>query len=159
MTAEEALRRPGTSAEGIADEVGLERGESSLDLASLEVAVKYEGYLKREALAVERSRRNEGRRIPVSFEYAGVPGLSREVVQRLTEVRPEKLGQALRVPGVTPAAVSVLEAWLEKGYCGRAREKAGTAGGRDGAVGDGVARGPAGSASVRFSGEAGMEKR
>lgn len=83
-----------------------------LDVASVETAVKYAGYLKRQVAEVERSRRAERRRIPGDFEYRAVPGLSREVVQRLTEIRPETLGQALRVPGVTPAAVAVIAIYL-----------------------------------------------
>ncbi|MFB3854803.1 MAG: tRNA uridine-5-carboxymethylaminomethyl(34) synthesis enzyme MnmG [Vicinamibacterales bacterium] len=118
VRAEDVLRRPGVSARDLAGPAGIELetgGEGcELDLVSLEVAVKYEGYLKRELVAVEKSRRNERRRIPEGLEYACVRGLSREVIDRLTEVRPETLGQALRVPGVTPAAVSVLEAWLER---------------------------------------------
>lgn len=83
-----------------------------LDVASLETTVKYAGYLRQEASRAERLRREERRRIPSAFPFARVPGLSREVVQRLTQVRPETLGQASRVPGVTPAAVAVLSAFL-----------------------------------------------
>ena len=90
----------------------LEQGSEALDVASLETLVKYEGYLKRQAATVERLRREEGRRIPEDFPFDEVPGLSREVVQRLSEVRPDTLGQALRVPGVTPAAVAVIGAFI-----------------------------------------------
>ena len=62
--------------------------------------------------AVDRARKDERRRIPGNFPFDRVPGLSREVVQRLTQVRPDTLGQALRVPGVTPAAVAVLSAYV-----------------------------------------------
>jgi tRNA uridine 5-carboxymethylaminomethyl modification enzyme len=85
-----------------------------LDLASVETAVKYEGYLRQEAARAERVRREERRRIPGEFPFARVPGLSTEVVQRLTQVRPETLGQASRIPGVTPAAVAVLGAYLSR---------------------------------------------
>ena len=61
---------------------------------------------------IERARRNEHRRIPSDFPFERVPGLSREVVQRLRHVRPDTLGQALRIPGVTPAAVAVLGAFV-----------------------------------------------
>ena len=86
----------------------------SLDLASVETAVKYAGYLKQESSQVERAKRNERRAIPPSFPFAKVPGLSTEVVQRLSQVRPETLGQASRVPGVTPAAVAVLSVFLAR---------------------------------------------
>jgi len=61
---------------------------------------------------VARARADEDRRIPGSFEYRGIPGLSHEVVERLTAVRPTTLGQAARVPGVTPAAAAILAARL-----------------------------------------------
>lgn len=83
-----------------------------LDLASVETTVKYAGYLKQELARAERIRREGRRRIPATFPFARVPGLSREVVQRLTQVRPETLGEASRIPGVTPAAVAVLGAFL-----------------------------------------------
>jgi len=86
----------------------------SLDIASLETDFKYEGYLRRELAAVERQRRHESRRIPAEFEFQGIPGLSREMVQRLTEARPATLGQASRLPGVTPAAVAVLATYIER---------------------------------------------
>ena len=89
--------------------------------------MKYEGYLRREAALVARARREERRRIPEGFAFAGVPGLSREVVERLTEVRPQTLGQALRVPGVTPAAVAVVSAYVDRHVRGVGqREPAGT---------------------------------
>jgi tRNA uridine 5-carboxymethylaminomethyl modification enzyme len=84
------------------------------DVASLENEIKFEGYLEQEQVRVERSRRQEHRAIPACLTYASVPGLSREVVQRLSQVRPQTLGQASRVPGVTPAAVAVLGAYLNR---------------------------------------------
>lgn len=84
----------------------------TLDLASVETTVKYEGYLRRQESEIERARRDERRFIPPAFPFRRVPGLSREVVQRLEQVRPDTLGHALRVPGVTPAAVAVLGAYL-----------------------------------------------
>jgi tRNA uridine 5-carboxymethylaminomethyl modification enzyme len=85
-----------------------------IDVASLETSFKYEGYLKRQEQAVERQRRQEGRQIPGDFCFAGIPGLSREIVERLTTVRPETIGQASRIPGVTPAAIAVIGAYLNR---------------------------------------------
>jgi tRNA uridine 5-carboxymethylaminomethyl modification enzyme len=102
----EELRRGGDVA------LDVDASAQELDVASVETAVKYEGYLKQEASRAERMRRQERRRIPAEFPFARVPGLSREVVQRLSQVRPETLGQASRIPGVTPAAVAVLGAFL-----------------------------------------------
>jgi tRNA uridine 5-carboxymethylaminomethyl modification enzyme len=86
--------------------------DASIDLASVETTVKYAGYLRRQESEIERARRDERRRIPDGFPFERVPGLSREIVQRLSQVRPDTLGQALRISGVTPAAVAVLGAYL-----------------------------------------------
>jgi tRNA uridine 5-carboxymethylaminomethyl modification enzyme len=83
-----------------------------LDLASIETAIKYEGYLRQAWAQAERSKKNERRRIPCAFPFARVPGLSAEAVHRLSQVRPETLGQASRIPGITPAAIAVLGAYL-----------------------------------------------
>jgi tRNA U34 5-carboxymethylaminomethyl modifying enzyme MnmG/GidA len=101
----------------------LARGEVSLDIdaeypahdvSTAETIVKYDGYLKRQHSDVERSRRDEARPIPRGFPYERIPGLSREMVQRFGEVEPWTLGQAGRIPGVTPAAVAVVGAYLER---------------------------------------------
>ena len=85
-----------------------------LDISSVETTVKYEGYLVRQEQAVKRAAHAEKRRIPATFPFEKVPGLSREMVQRFSEARPETLGQAQRIPGVTPAAVAVVGAFLER---------------------------------------------
>ena len=116
VSAAQALRTPSVRLEVLREsgDVSLAVDETSgdLDVASLETTVKYAGYLKQEASRAERLRREGRRRIPVDFPFARVPGLSREVVQRLTQVHPETLGQASRIPGVTPAAVAVLGSYL-----------------------------------------------
>jgi tRNA uridine 5-carboxymethylaminomethyl modification enzyme len=90
----------------------LEQPAGRLDAQTLETTVKYQGYLKRQEAEVARRARDEHRSIPVTFAYRNVPGLSAEVVQRLSQVRPETLGQARRVPGVTPAAIAVLATYV-----------------------------------------------
>ena len=85
-----------------------------LDVASVETVIKYAGYLKQESARAERLKREERRRIPAAFPYSRVPGLSAEVVQRLTQVNPETLGQASRIPGMTPAALAVLGVFLNR---------------------------------------------
>ena len=94
--------------------VALDLDESSrdIDLASVETEFKYAGYLRRQAAEIERARRDERRFIPKDFPFERVPGLSREVVQRLSQVRPDTLAHALRISGVTPAAVAVLSSYL-----------------------------------------------
>jgi tRNA uridine 5-carboxymethylaminomethyl modification enzyme len=93
-------------------ELEIEADSLELDLASVETAVKFEGYLKQEAARVARAWREERRLIPPHFPFARVPGLSRESIQRLSQIRPETLGQASRIPGMTPAAVAVIGAYL-----------------------------------------------
>jgi len=116
VPAAHALRTPSVRLETLRQngDVALAIDETSgeLDVASLETTVKYAGYLKQEASRAERLRREGRRRIPMDFPFSRVPGLSREVVQRLTQVHPETLGQASRIPGVTPAAVAVLGSYL-----------------------------------------------
>jgi tRNA uridine 5-carboxymethylaminomethyl modification enzyme len=92
----------------------LEPADAAFDLASAETAVKYAGYLRRQESEIARGRKDERRGIPHDFPFDRVPGLSREVVQRLFQVRPDTLGQALRIPGVTPAAVAVLGAFVSR---------------------------------------------
>jgi tRNA uridine 5-carboxymethylaminomethyl modification enzyme len=79
----------------------------------VETDFKYEGYLQQQERQMERMKRAEARRIPEWFEYGKVSGLSREVVEKLTKVRPLTLGQASRIPGVTPAAVSLVNCFIE----------------------------------------------
>ncbi len=118
VRADRALKVAGVSIQSLCAErqlPGLEVSsqDRTIDLASLETEFKYEGYLKRQEATVERHRRQETRSIPAHFRFEGLPGLSREMVQRLSEVRPATLGQALRIPGVTPAAVAVVSARLD----------------------------------------------
>ena len=80
----------------------------------IEVQAKYSGYLKRQTQEIERQQRNEELRLPVDIDYADVGGLSNEARQRLRDVRPATLGQAARIPGLTPAAVSLLLVHLKK---------------------------------------------
>jgi tRNA uridine 5-carboxymethylaminomethyl modification enzyme len=88
-------------------------------LATVETEVKYEGYLQQQDRQIRRLVDSEGRQIPVDFAYENIPGLSTEVRQKLTRVRPETLGQAGRIPGVTPAAVAVLDVYLSIGNVSR----------------------------------------
>ena len=85
---------------------------AEVDIASIETTIKYAGYLRRQESEIERARKDERRRIPVNFPFERVPGLSKEIVQRLSQIRPDTLGHALRIPGVTPAAVAVLSAYV-----------------------------------------------
>jgi tRNA uridine 5-carboxymethylaminomethyl modification enzyme len=119
VAASELLRRPEVRlSELVAQErlpgFQLEPRDAAFDLASAETTVKYAGYLCRQESEIARARKDERRGIPHDFPFDRVPGLSREVVQRLLQVRPDTLGQALRIPGVTPAAVAVLGAFVSR---------------------------------------------
>ena len=78
-----------------------------------ETDIKYGGYLAQQRQEMERMKKAESRLIPAWFEYQGIPGLSREMVEKLTRVRPRTLGQASRIPGVTPAAVAIVNVYVE----------------------------------------------
>ena len=80
----------------------------------VEIGVKYAGYVERQREEIERQRRHEDTAIPAGFEYAAVRGLSAEVRQKLEQVRPSSLGQAQRIAGMTPAAISLLLVHLER---------------------------------------------
>jgi tRNA uridine 5-carboxymethylaminomethyl modification enzyme len=81
-------------------------------LTTVETEIKYSGYIGQQERQIERLRNSERRRIPLEFRFDNIPGLSREVQQKLDRVRPATLGQAARIPGVTPAAIAVLDCYL-----------------------------------------------
>jgi tRNA uridine 5-carboxymethylaminomethyl modification enzyme len=78
------------------------------DMISLETAIKYEGYLKQQEREVEKLRKAESKKLPSDLDYSNMPGLSREIVEKLTRIQPESIAQASRIPGITPAAISIL---------------------------------------------------
>jgi tRNA uridine 5-carboxymethylaminomethyl modification enzyme len=115
LPAEQWLRQPSSKiGKLVAEGFELEQPVSRLDIPSVETMLKYQGYLKRQESDVQRRSRDEHRRIPREFRYAAVPGLSSEVVQRLDQIKPETIGQAMRVPGVTPAAITVLSTYVSR---------------------------------------------
>ena len=118
VPAPRALKQPDVRLQALVDDgqirLDVDGSCHAVDLASVETEFKYEGYLKRQIASVERQRRQESRGIPPTFPFAGIPGLSREMVERLSAVRPATLGQASRIPGVTPAAVAVIGAYLDR---------------------------------------------
>ncbi|HEY7354381.1 MAG TPA: tRNA uridine-5-carboxymethylaminomethyl(34) synthesis enzyme MnmG, partial [Terriglobales bacterium] len=83
------------------------------ELKSVETEIKYEGYLQQQQRAIDRLKKAEQRNIPEWFDYRNVSGLSREMQEKLTKVRPRTLGHASRIPGVTPAAVSLVNVYIE----------------------------------------------
>jgi tRNA uridine 5-carboxymethylaminomethyl modification enzyme len=83
------------------------------ELKSIETEIKYEGYLLQQQRAMERLKKSEQHSIPEWFDYRSISGLSREMQEKLTHVRPRTIGQASRIPGVTPAAVSLVNVFIE----------------------------------------------
>jgi tRNA uridine 5-carboxymethylaminomethyl modification enzyme len=88
-----------------------------------EINIKYDGYIQRQIETAEKMKKLEEKKIPSDFDYKPVPGLSREVVEKLMEVRPETIGQAGRIPGITPAAVSLILIAVEKYWKSKSYQK------------------------------------
>ncbi|OYD22720.1 tRNA uridine-5-carboxymethylaminomethyl(34) synthesis enzyme MnmG [Oceanimonas baumannii] len=112
---EELLRRPELdyttlmAIEGIGP--GIEHEQAA---EQVEIQTKYAGYIERQKDEIQKQLRNEHTRLPLDLDYAEVSGLSNEVIAKLNEARPETLGQASRISGVTPAAISILLVHLKK---------------------------------------------
>jgi tRNA uridine 5-carboxymethylaminomethyl modification enzyme len=108
------LRRPEAKIETLRPALQELLGEDPAQgvLATVETELKYSGYIAQQNRQVERLRDSGKKRIPMDFCYTDIPGLSREVCEKLSRVKPDTLGQAGRIPGVTPAAVAVLDVYL-----------------------------------------------
>ncbi len=112
---EELLRRPNVSYESLMSISMLGPGVADLSVAEqIEIHIKYAGYIDRQQAEIARQLRNEETKIPAKLDYANVVGLSTEVRQKLSAARPATIGMASRVPGVTPAAISLLLVHLKK---------------------------------------------
>ncbi len=83
------------------------------ELKSVETEIKYEGYLQQQNRAIERLKKSEQRNIPDWFDYWSISGLSREMQEKLSKIKPRTIGHASRIPGVTPAAVSLVNVYIE----------------------------------------------
>lgn len=109
------LRRPAASIQVILGVIREFLGEEPAPglLTTIETELKYAGYIQQQHRQMERLRDSEDRRIPDTMEFGAIPGISREVSEKLRRVRPETLGQAGRIPGVTPAAIAVLAVYID----------------------------------------------
>lgn len=108
------LKRPGAELKDIAK---LDSRLVSFDNGVAEqatIVVKYDGYIRRQMDQVERAKHLEGARIPDDFDYRAIPGLSNEVKEKLLKIRPISVGQASRISGITPAAISIIQIYLKK---------------------------------------------
>jgi tRNA uridine 5-carboxymethylaminomethyl modification enzyme len=107
------LKRPDNSAPMLPEEI---RGKFPAEIwESVEIDFKYDGYIKREEDRIARTSRQEGKVIPSWVDYSAINGLRAEATQKLSSVRPETLGQAARISGVTPADIALLSVWIAKG--------------------------------------------
>jgi tRNA uridine 5-carboxymethylaminomethyl modification enzyme len=114
VTLKELLRRPEISFTDLARFHPPGAAPAAAVARQVEIQVKYEGFLQRQRAGVERFRHWEAMRIPAGFNYRGLPGLSLEVSEKLSHFQPVSLGQASRISGVTPAAISVLTVYLKR---------------------------------------------
>lgn len=115
QTLKEILRRPEISYRELSFIDPHSSAFIGSDISSqVEMEVKYEGYIERQMEQVNKFKQLENIRIPESFSYDSIPGLSREIVQKLSRIRPNSLGQASRISGITPAAISVLMVYLKR---------------------------------------------
>ena len=114
------LKRPGIELKALANFDGriLSFDREVTEQAS--ILIKYDGYIKRQMEQVERSKHREDAKIPDDFDYQAIPGLSNEVKEKLARIRPISLGQASRVSGITPAAISIIQVYLKR-FAGLAR--------------------------------------
>jgi tRNA uridine 5-carboxymethylaminomethyl modification enzyme len=111
------LRRPEATIGSLTNAITEALGEEPVHglLATVETETKYAGYIAQQQKQIDRLRESDLRRIPSGFKFEGIPGLSTEARQKLERVRPQTLGQAGRIPGITPAAVAVLDVYLSLG--------------------------------------------
>jgi tRNA uridine 5-carboxymethylaminomethyl modification enzyme len=122
------LRRPETTYRGLMAIPGIGPGVDDHNVAEqVEIQAKYDGYIARQRTEVERNREQESTPLPADFDYLAVRGLSTEVQQKLKLHRPETIGQAARISGITPAAISLLLVHLKRGTACRSSETKRTA--------------------------------
>ena len=113
-TLAQLLKRPESTYDQLMDMMG-EPGTADHEIGeAVEISIKYDGYIKRQHEQIERFHKLESKVIPPSFEYASVTGFSNEVAEKLSRVKPATVGQASRISGVTPAAISLLLVALER---------------------------------------------
>ena len=114
LTLKEVLRRHGVRLPDVLLLASIEKEFPAAVAEAVETEVKYEGYISRQNEEAERFRRMEGAAIPSGFSFNNVPGISSEIQEKLSAQRPASIGQAGRIPGVTPAAVSMILIYLKK---------------------------------------------
>jgi tRNA uridine 5-carboxymethylaminomethyl modification enzyme len=127
VTGIEMLKRPGVSYGSLA--AGKDSGLPPLSTENayvVETAVKFEGYISREKARLEKISSMDGRILPPGMDFSKVPGLSREMIEKLNQIKPMTIGQASRIPSVTPAAISMLVVYLQANAKGKVSHETGT---------------------------------
>ena len=104
------FRRPELDLLKVVDALGMNKTDSKIvsALETIETEIKYEGYINRQKVEIQKIRKNESEAIPTNLNYDGIEGLSSELKQKLVHFRPKSLDRASRIPGMTPAALSIL---------------------------------------------------
>ncbi len=115
ISAKEALKRTEYRIRQFLSELPgeLRKDLSAEELRCVETEIKYEGYLRQQKADIEKIRRASAKALPADIEYGNIAGLSREIVEKLSRIRPVTIGQASRIPGVTPAALAIIHVHLE----------------------------------------------
>jgi tRNA uridine 5-carboxymethylaminomethyl modification enzyme len=114
---EELIRRPEMTYEKLMSIDSLDSGLIASDeqaAEQVEIQIKYAGYIARQQDEIERTKRNENTVIPMDMDFSVISGLSNEVVAKLVDARPETIGKASRISGITPAAISLLLVYMKK---------------------------------------------
>ena len=104
------FRRPELDVLKVADALGMNKTDAKIvsALETIETEIKYEGYINRQKVEIQKIRKNESEAIPINLNYDVIEGLSSELKQKLVHFRPKSLDRASRIPGMTPAALSIL---------------------------------------------------
>jgi tRNA uridine 5-carboxymethylaminomethyl modification enzyme len=111
---ENVLRRPDVDVRALMSQLDYFRGMPKSILNRLEIETKYAGYIEREKLSMKSSESLDRIKISASFDYSNISGLSTEEKLKLTSAKPETLGQASRMPGITPSSIQILRIWLSR---------------------------------------------
>ncbi|SEA36282.1 tRNA uridine 5-carboxymethylaminomethyl modification enzyme [Desulfuromusa kysingii] len=114
VSLEQLLRRPEINIQDVTSVCSGLRDYSPQALEQVEIAIKYEGYIKRQREQVKRDREQEDVKLPETLDYDAIPSISTEVREKLKKIKPTSLGQAGRIQGVTPAAIAVIQIYLRK---------------------------------------------
>lgn len=111
----EILRRPEINLNNLLHTAQLEPIAKNIQaIQQVEIQVKYEGYINHQKEDIEKRLKNENTYLPLNFDYNNIPGLSKEVIMKLNDFKPETIGKASRISGITPAAISILLVHLKR---------------------------------------------